>query len=158
MQEIIWTKVFLTVYPRLERLVEEFDNARENLLKSGIGVYLGRRLTNEELFEKIIDVNYRRLGLINVKVLVDEGMRRLPQKAREVLQARYMDKSVNTYCEAKDVSKRTFFRRLDSATRRLGEVLISLGYDERKILLEYKNEPILIRIKERLELNHSKSS
>lgn len=158
MQEIIWTKVFLTVYPRLERLVKEFDNTRENLLKSGIGVYLGRRLTNEELFEKIIDVNYRRLGLINVKVLVDEGMRRLPQKARDTLIARYIQQDVNAYCEANGVSKRTFFRRLDSAIRRLVEVFISLGYDERKINLEYKDEPILVSIKNRLEANYSKSS
>ena len=159
MKQIIWTKVFLTIYKRINRIIEEMDNARDGLVRCGFGGGYNRGLSNEELFEKIIKLNYRRLGLINVKVLVDEGLRRLPQSVREILEARYFEEDLEGYQNRHGICKRTVFKRLDKATYLLSEVFIKLGYDEKKMNLEYKDEPLLTKVGKRLEiLYYSKSS
>lgn len=152
MNQIIWTKVFLTIYKRLGRLIEELDNARDNLIKCGLGGGYNRRgWTNEELFERIIELNYRRLGLINVKVLVDEGLRRLPISVREIIIARYVDGNIDEYEKKHAICKRTVFKRLNKAIVLLGEVFAKLGYDEKKMNLEYEDEPLLTIVGKRLE-------
>lgn len=152
MNQIIWTKVFLTIYKRIGRLIEEFDNARESLIRCGLGGRYNRRgWSNEELFERIIELNYRRLGLINVKVLVDEGLRRLPMSVREILIARYIEGSLDEYEKKHAICKRTVFKRLDKAIVLLAEIFVALGYDEKKMELEYKDEPLLTRVGKRLE-------
>lgn len=152
MNQIIWTKVFLTIYKRIGRFVEELDKVRDCLVRSGLGGgNYNRGLTNEELFEKIIEINYRRLGLINVKVLVDEGLRRLPESVREVLKARYFDGNIDEYEKKHGICKRTVFKRLEKAVGRLSEIFVKLGYDEKKMNLEYNDEPLLTTVGKRLE-------
>lgn len=152
MNQIIWTKVFLTIYKRIGRFVKELDNARDCLVRSGLGGgNYTRGLTNEELFERIIEINYRRLGLINVKVLVDEGLRRLPEPVREVLTARYIDEDIDSYEKKHDICKRTVFKRLEKAIVLLSEIFAKLGYDEKKMNLEYEDEPLLTTVGKRLE-------
>lgn len=160
MKQILWTKVLLTVYKKLPKMVQLLDNARDNLIKTGLGVGYNRwHMTNEELFDKMISLNYRRLGLINAKVLVDEGIRRLPERLRGAIIARFFTEDLDGYAKECGICMRTAFKRVESAIEKLAEIFKNLGYGEKKLNLEYKDEPLLTKVGKRLEiLYYSKSS
>ena len=155
----IWTRAVMTVYRKLGRAIDVLESAKNGLLYSGFGRIYPTGMGISDIYDKLISYNYRKLGLINLKVLAEEGLRRLPIAVREVLIARFVTGDLDSYASKYGICKRTAFKRVDSAILRLSEKFIELGYDEKKMELEYKKEPLLTQVVKRLKAyDYSKSS
>lgn len=129
------------------------ESARETLIMGGLGsVGRFRGMDNEELFDKIIFLNYRMQGIVNLKLLVDEAMRKVNPLYAEVTRMKYFDKiTVSDIAKALNLSERGVYGRLKNAEKYIAEQMVVLGYDAEKFEYEYKEEPLVQSVKKGLE-------
>ncbi len=133
-------------------MARSMEKASEALVRAGLtGGHFALGYTTEELFEKMIDLNYRKTGIINLKVLLEQALRRIPAEIADVLNAKFILKiDTAMIAEREKVSTRTVFRRIDKGIQSLYRVFCSLGFDGETLEREYKNEPLLLKEKARV--------
>lgn len=149
---LIWTRTILECYNRFPRMTRSLEKAGEALVRAGLGGgHFALGYTTEELFEKMIDLNYRKTGIINLKVLLEQSLRRISPALANVLKAKFILKlDTSIIAEKENVSTRTVFRRTQRGLLSLYEVFVSLGFDDETLDREYKNEPLLLKEKARV--------
>ena len=133
-------------------MARTFEKAGEALVKSSLtsGRY-GSGYTTEEIFEKMIELNYRKTGIINLKVLTDQSMRRLEPSLAEFLKARFFLKlDYATIAQKENTTQRTVFRKIERGIEKLYESFVSFGFTGKRFDIEYANEPLIQREKQRI--------
>ena len=120
---LLWTRVILETYTRLPQFARSFDRAGSALVKSSLitGNY-GSGYTTEELFERMIELNYRKSGIVNLKVLTDQALRRIEPLLANVLQARFFLKlDFETIAQKENIARRTIFRKVERGMEKFYE-------------------------------------
>lgn len=134
-----WSNTALVAFSLLPKIVQELDFAFETRLNSAFGsVHLKNGVSNERLFDEMIEINCRKAKLVNLKVLVDCALAELNDAERRCLTMRIMDKmTFQEISETENVSLRTVFRRFDRAQKAFESVLLRKGYSAEKLESEY---------------------
>lgn len=143
MKEIAWVKTILTVYRHLKLIAGTIDEmAREEVTRSFVALYH----TTMESVERLIELNERKRKLINMKVIIEQGIVQLKKKLdRKIIGLRYIDgmKSVDII-ESLQISPRTYFRRKNNAMKEFIAILNQAGYTFSWWVREYGNEKWLM--------------
>lgn len=150
---LLWTRTILELYNKLPKMAKAFEKASNVLVDSSLitGMY-GNGHTTEELYEKMIDLNYRKMGIINLKALTDMGLKRIEPSLVNVLTGRFFLKLDNaTIAEKEKISMRTVFRKIDRGIEKLCDTFASLGFTAKRLDIEYADEPLILREKRRVQ-------
>lgn len=144
---LVWTKTVLTAYPCLPKFARVIEQCTMTTAMSGFS-YTGDPM---QLMEQMRIWNIRKEGIVNLKVIVDQAMNKLPLRQREVLEWKYMQKMrFAAIAEKAQVCMRTVFRRYAQALDAFGRALERLGYGAEELARRYQNEPFILKIRERV--------
>lgn len=137
----VWSKTLLSVYKHLESITGAIDNL---IVKKGINsmFYTDRRgLTTYDCASEIIELTDRKINLINLKVLVEDGLNKLPFEHKRVLMLFYVDGLKSSeVTKLMGCSERTFFRKKDEAIVAFGKNLKCMGFDEVRLSYMFRKE------------------
>lgn len=130
----VWSKTLLSVYRYLEPITSAIDNL---IVKKGVNsmFYTDKRgFTTYDCASEIIELTDRKINLINLKVLVDDGLNKLPFEQKRVLMLFYIDGLKTTeITKLMGCVERTFFRKKDEAIVAFGKNLKCMGFDESRL-------------------------
>lgn len=152
MKNNIWAKTILTAYKYLERICDAIDNMVES---NAVNSFYTSGLTFNEnsvtqVADRIIALSERKVTLINLKVLIEEAFLVCGQTGREILIEKYIDgDKAKDIAERRNLSMRTYFRRLDQSESKFLEGLAAKGYDEKSLIKMLKGEKWINNIYER---------
>jgi len=129
-----WSKTILSIYKYLETLSNSIDDL---VLKKSINsaFYNNGRFNNcYDCANKIMQLTDRKINLINIKVMVDNTLSRMPLKYRQVLALAFIDNiKSEKIAELMGISLRTFFRRKNDAISSFAKNLSLQGYTSQKL-------------------------
>jgi|GEM_PF-6980713 len=149
--EGIWCRTVLTAYRVLEHMAKVLDRTLEKMALSGFNKYNLSGFNTDSLYSKMLEVIDRKKGLINIKVLVDTVLASMPNKEYSVLYIRFVEGiGAERTAELLDMPKRTYFRCFNKALSTFAFQLKLLGYGAERFKTEYKNEPFIVAIYEKL--------
>lgn len=143
MKETTWVKTILSVYRHLELIASTIDEmVKEEVTKSFVALYR----TTMESVEKLIELNERKRKLVNLKVIIEQGIVQLKKKTdQRILAMHYVDGMKSTdITTCLHISPRTFFRRKNNAMNEFMTVLKQAGYTMDWWIKEYENEKWLM--------------
>lgn len=144
-KRLLWTEIVLKSYRLIPGWMHCMEAVRSTLIMYGLGnnhEYKG--MSSEELFEKMIALNYRMHGLVNLKLLLEEGLKKVPRELAEVLSGKFIkNKDVNEMAEKMGVSDRTVYRMIKRGIEKLSNVFYTMGYNSEVFEKEYNEEPLL---------------
>lgn len=151
-ERLFWANLVVEAYKKIPGWISCMETARAKLISLGaVSTNYVRGMTNEELFDKLIGLNYRMHGLVNLKLLLEEGIKRIPETYMVIMKMKYVDgASMEDISETLGVHRRTLFKYHDKAVKFLADALPMLGYTPEKFEYEYKEEPLLNPLKKRL--------
>ena len=136
------------------------EAVRSTLIMYGLGnnhEYKG--MSSEELFEKMIALNYRMHGLVNLKLLLEEGLKSMQRELAEVLSGKFIkNKDVAEMAEKIGVSERTVYRMIKRGIENLAKIFYDLGYNSQVFEKEYNEEPLLDIVKKGSAVSDYQSS
>ena len=151
--DYVWAKTVLSVYRYLERIAGAIDKIIE---KTGLG---SANICGQNYFynniltvaEKMIDLGQRKVTLINLKILVENSLKKIDAKDAEILIEKFFD-GVKTreLVEIHGMSMRTAFRKIDSAVKSFASALVLNGFDDLRLEKMLKNEHWILQVHERL--------
>lgn len=129
-----WSKTILSVYKYLEALANSIDDL---ILKKSINSAFynnGRYNSCYDCANKIMQLTERKVNLINIKVMVDNTLLKMPLKYRQLLALAYIDNvKSEEIAEIMHVSVRTFFRRKNEALSSFAKNLTMQGFTKLKL-------------------------
>ena len=142
-----WSKTILSVYRYLEAISKAIDNL---IVKKSINsaFYNNGRFNNAyDCANEIIDLTERKVNLINLKVLIENSLKKLEPLQRKVLTLTYIDNvSRENVCEVLEISTRSYFRKKAEGIKNFGKILYAMGYDSKKIHSTFESEKWLIAL------------
>lgn len=140
---LVWTKTILSVYRYLERICGAIDKI---VLQSGLGSMNLSKFNYyyNNIFaisQRMIDLSERKITLINLKVLTEDILSKMPESEAQILIERYFDgKKFRVMAEEKNLCIRTLFRMIDRSENSFSRILISKGFDEQKLEKFFEKE------------------
>ncbi len=152
MKEKSWAKTLLSIYNCLENISNAID---------GMVLYQGissgqNHLTVMENAQRIIGYTERKKLFINTKVLIEDIVSKLDDNVSRILILKYFDKLKSETCaNVLNLSRRTYFRKLDSALESFGKALNVRGFSSEKLLKVYEKERWIV---EQFENNEKQSN
>lgn len=137
MKQKIWAKTLLNTYNCLETISSAIDK-----LVVTQGVNSGKNtLTTMENAERIINLIQRKKLMVNLKVLTENIISSLNTISSRILVMKYIDKVKPEICfELLEMSRRTFFRKLNRAIDEFALRLKQMGYNSEKMSEMLANE------------------
>lgn len=134
-------KTLLECYPHLDELYASLTRRSEAAVKSGFyAIFPSEQM---RIYERIIDSENRKVGLYNMKYLTEECFRRGNSNAISLLKEKYIDKlPAEELMRKYGVSVRTCYRYVRRGIRDFTIGLEKMGFDKKKLLLEFGNEPL----------------
>lgn len=148
MKRNLWALITLESYKRLGDMCEALDMTVDAIIKQA---YDGRK-DAYLIMQKIQDINYRKAGLINLKIVFEQTIKKLKDKEKTLL--------FNIFCKGKKIDKyavenefcvRTLRRRFNSAVKHFADLLKSGGFNENWFEENYSNEPYITLIGEQVK-------
>lgn len=137
----VWSKTLLSVYRYLEAITGAIDNL---IVKKGVNsmFYTDRRgLNTYDCANEIIELTERKINLINLKVLVEDGLNKLSFEHKRILMLFYVDGLKTTeVTTVMGCVERTFFRKKDEAVVAFGKNLRCMGFDEYRLSQMFEKE------------------
>ena len=134
-------KTLLLCYPHLDDLFDVLTESSENCVKSGFYAIF----PNEQmrLYERIMRYENRKVVLYDMKYLVEECFRRASAPALSLLKEKYIGKKdMNELMQKFGVCLRTCYRQIKKGIMLFSEELEKLGFDKKKLLTEFGDEPL----------------
>ena len=111
MEDKIWSKTLLSSYSCLQPISNAIDGM---VLSNGLHSAYGYN-TTMKCANTIINLISRKKVLINLKVLIERVLDKLPNEFARILVLKYFDKvKVNDILSIMELSRRTYFRKLNS--------------------------------------------
>ena len=130
-------KALLECYPYIDDMYDALTSTIEKCVADGYyAIFADEQM---RLYERIMKYNDRKIGLYNMKYVIEEGTGvRMP-----LIRARYFEgKSATAIAEERGVPLRTVYHHLQKAVATLTAALEGMGFDKRRILKEFGNEPL----------------
>ncbi len=126
-----WSKSALSIYHYLETMSKTIDKLVLDTGKSSNNKELSNYQTTYCQTGKILKLTDRKRKLINLKIIVEDGLARISKESRRILTLFYIDgiKS-NMIAQLLGISIRTFFRQKLKALEDFSQKLLDMGYDE----------------------------
>lgn len=154
MNSNVWAKSTLTVYPYLVKISEAIDRMIERRAINSFYVSGSNYLSNNiyDLANKLIDLSERKITLINLKILVENTLKKCERDYAKLLIAKYMSKKKSgELCEMFSLSRRTYFRKIKEAEEKFDKQLLKQGFDASKFEEMLKNENWILDVKRTYE-------
>lgn len=131
-----WSKTLLSTYGYLETIVGAID---KTVLNYGINSAICT--DTEFVANKMISLIERKKFLINIKILVDNILKRMDNGIARVLVLKYVDKiKAETASQILGISIRTFFRKIGIGIEQFSRQLSAFGYTPEKLYSVFKDE------------------
>ncbi len=147
----LWARIILTTYRNIPRIAESMDRTIDCLSLQNSG-YRHSCYSTEQLINKIIDLIYRKQGLINLKVITEDVIKCMNKEYVELLELKYLrGKKFQDIADSIGISLRSVFRHYDKALHQFSCILRLKGYDDEWLNREYKDEPYLEKIRAKIE-------
>ena len=146
---ILVVKTLLKCYPHLDDLYDAITRSVEECVESGFYAIF----PNEQmrLYERIYAYERRKVGIYNMKYLIEEAFRRGKGNTLSILRERYLNKKeMGELTHLYGVSLRTCYRHVKRGLTILAETLLEMGFDKRRILTEYGDEPLFLTMLNRV--------
>lgn len=143
MKENCWSKTLLGVYNYLETIAGAMDKI---ILKSALNSFNFSKLNYEKnnvlnISNRLIDLSERKITLINLKLVIEEGLKNIPQKDALLLVAKYINRmKIQEISEKYSISTRSIFRKLTDAEAKFLYALSTKGFTSHKLKEMLKNE------------------
>ena len=146
---ILVVKTLLKCYPHLDDLYEALTESVEECVKSGFyAIFPSEQM---RLYERIYAYEHRKVGVYNMKYLIEEAFRRGKGNILSLLKERFLyKKEMSELTEKYGVSLRTCYRYVKRGLTLLAEALLEMGFDKRRILMEYGDEPLFLTMLNRV--------
>lgn len=139
----LWGKALLSTYKYLERLCDSLDALVEKTALNSYYSFSFRLEDNsiENISNKIISYSNRKIGYINIKVLVEKALKEIKKPYAKLLILKFIyEMPIDEICELLKISSSAFYRRLDKALCLFMSTLSSYGYTCEKLELEYSTD------------------
>lgn len=147
----LWARIILQSYKNVDRIVESLDRTIDCVAMQGFNSRTGYA-TTEQVIEKIIDLTYRKQGLINFKVIAREVMKCMKKDYIKLLNLKFnKNRKFHEIASEMNISLRTVFRYYDKALHQFSCMLKLLGYTDEMLEKEYSSEPFVERIKAKID-------
>ncbi len=152
----VWGKTLLSSYNYLERLCESIDNVVEKTaVNSYYTGFFGGGDTVEEVSKKIIEYSNRKIGYINLKLIIERTLKSLPKDYAKLLILKFIQKiDMDRICELLKLKIRSSYRRIELAVKAFSEKLEQFGYTKEKLDLEYLGDPFMCSILKLVQKNN----
>ena len=136
----------LVAYSALPKILKDYDSAfRARLQSSFMSAHLQRGVTTEKLVQEMLDINKRKLAMLQLKEIVERAAGSIPTALSNILVLRFVKgKTFQEIADIENISVRTAFRRFDRARDSFAAALDRLGLDEatfRKIPQDLSHRP-----------------
>ena len=132
----IWSKTILSSYKYLNRVCNSIDKLVEKEALN-TSVSTGQFVGNNTAF----NVAEKKRKLIKLKILIEKSLTNICKENFKILINKYVNnkKSENIYKDM-NISRRTYFRKLNKAVNSFSSSLIRFGYDYNKLekMLEHQ--------------------
>lgn len=147
-----WSNTTLVAYSLLPKIVNDIDFCIKTRIKSSFqSRHLRSGISNEQLFEEIINLNEKKRKAINLRFIVNTALEKVKTNDRYILYLRIVQrKTFQEISNIQNISLRTAFRRFDKAEIEYEAVLKNIGYTEEWLENEYGNEPFIAEIYKRI--------
>ena len=146
MLTVYHSEALIKIYRYLEKKCDAIDKFINN--HAFYFGYSSAEYDSIDVFNNIIELMARKNQLINLKIILDNGINKLDEEDKKVifLKMKY-NISMNEFCGVLDVKQRTAFRRIERAFFNLTEVLNKSKYRD-KLLDIMESEDWIMEIKE----------
>lgn len=147
--KLLVAKTLLKCYPHLEDLYHALTDCAEECIESGFyAIFPSEQM---RLYERISAYERRKVGVYNMKFLIEEAFRRGKSNALCLLKQRYINNTpMNQLIERYGVSLRTCYRYIKRGLSELVKQMEELGYDKKRIFCEYGDEPLFLNMLNRV--------
>ena len=107
----------LVAYSALPKILKDYDSAfRARLQSSFMSAHLQRGVTTEKLVQEMLDINKRKLAMLQLKEIVERAAGSIPSALSNILVLRFVKgKTFQEIADTENISVRTAFRRFDRA-------------------------------------------
>lgn len=130
MKQKIWAKTLLSTYNCLEPISDAIDKL---VISQGVNSCCNHLSTMENA-EKIISLIQRKKMMINLKVIIENVIASIDTKSARILVMKYFDHVKPEMCfKLLEMSRRTFFRKIDRAVEEFAIRLKNFGYTSEKL-------------------------
>ena len=134
-------KTILECYSHLDDLYESLSRRSEAAVRSGFyAIFPSEQM---RLYEKIITLEDRKVGLYNMKYLIEECFRRGRTPALSLLKEKYIERAPKEDLMKKyGVCLRTCYRYVRKGIVEFTDELEKMGFDKLKLLTSFGDEPL----------------
>ena len=152
-ENLVWSKTLLSVYRYLERLCGAIDKIVRKTAFSGANVnsqtfYFSNVYT---ISQRIIDLSDRKVTLINLKLLIEDALKKMNSEDAKILIERYLDGTKRrVLAEKQGVSIRTVFRQIEKAEISFNKNLLCMGYSPTRLEKMLCNETWIKSVYDRI--------
>lgn len=153
----VWGKAILSSYNYLKRLCDSLDSLIE---KTAVNSYYSFSLnyhdtTIETVSTKILNYSNRKIGYINLKLIIEKALKRMPKQQAKLLILKFIQKmSIEKTSSLLNISNRSSYRRLEKALSMFMAELVCMGYTCEKLEIEYAQDPFISSIIKLIERNN----
>ena len=145
MENKAWAKTLLGIYRYLETICESIDDV---VKKTSLGGF-GRVNDTKFSAEKLIELTEKKRNLINLKIIIENCLVKLPDSCIRILTLFYLDNvKAKNLSEMYQINIRTFFRRKSVALTKFTNALVGAGYNCIYFLNLLKNEKWILNMYE----------
>ena len=146
---LLLAKTLLKCYPHLDDLYAALTECVEDCVANGFyAIFPNDQL---RLYERIYSYERRKVGVYNMKYLIEEAFRRGSGVALSLLKEKYLyDRAMSELTLKYQVSLRTCYRYIKKGLAELAAEMEKLGYDKKKILCEYGDEQLFLTMLNRV--------
>ena len=140
MNNTVWSKTLLTVYPYLPKAVKTAEEKIKGY------PFTNAAISQDALHacKAILQLTNHKNDLINAKILVDRILDKLDKPKRDFLTEKYIKhQSVEIAADELGISRATAFRRHADSIREFSFILEQMGYDADTLRETYEYHPFL---------------
>lgn len=146
----IFAKTILTAYSSLEFVVGQIDVLVRRKVASGYSAG-DACVSAQRQIEEIVVLMDKKANLINLKLLADETLSKMDRAGNSVLTDRYIKKiRPEKTMEQLDISRRTYFRRLEKAEESFAKSCFMRGFDQKWLEENYFDQSWIKDLYERI--------
>lgn len=139
--KLLVAKTLLLCYPHLDDLYEALTKRAEDCIRSGF--YAIFPMEQMRIYGRISEYENRKIGLYNMKYMIEQSFRAGEVSSLSLLKEKYIyKKSMLELMKKYGVSLRTCYRQIKKGIAAFCEQLEKLGFDKRRLIMEYGDEPL----------------
>ena len=151
--EMLVARAMLECYPYIDDMYDALTRTAERCAMNGF--YAIFPVEQMRLYEQIMKCNERKIGLYNMKYLTEAGL----GGGGILLRERFFEKkSVSVIAAEHGIPLRTAYRRLEKELCSFTKALNVKGFDKKRLLKEFGNEPLFLSMLNRVIREDDESS